>query len=257
MARTKSLNFGKLNAELFDGDEAINPLLAVANITEITVNGKPVPASEAPIGDRIRALAKVNPIGNDAQPVSFALEANDALSKENESLKAESAKDQSTIASLTKENAQLRTDAETAKNALQKVEASNAELKVRLDAAIAEYTKASKALAEFNTELSKFCVDAGCLDLQLPDDALKPDKLAAAEKVSIPDKFKAYSGAVHSAVAKTGISVGQLPNQGVGNFSAAQAGLIAKLESITDPRERATFFKQHKDQIFAATRAMR
>jgi len=85
MARNKSDIF-KNTAEIFAADAPILPLLVAANISTINVDGKAVPAAEAPLNLQIAALGAVKATGSTTQDSAQLIEANGQLAAQKDKL---------------------------------------------------------------------------------------------------------------------------------------------------------------------------
>mgnify|MGYP001354181235 FL=1 len=93
--------------------------------------------------------------------------------------------------------------------------------KVVLTGQITELTSklatATETVNSFNAELSKACVAGNILELKGDDDKPLPPETppetttAAALKVPVLEKFRAYQGSLNAAFAKAGLSISSLP----------------------------------------------
>lgn len=213
----KIFNILKANAEIAGADAAITPALATAGITVIKVEGKDVPAGEAPLAAKISALLAVAPPGASTQQISDVLLSNDALSKQLETVTAENVLNKASAQALTTEKATLNLSLTTANASVNALTASNADLANRNKIAGEQFAAKQGELIAVNRDISRLCVSANCLELvgedgkPLAKDATDEQKLAAADKVPVADKLKAFSGAVNAAMAKTGLSFATLP----------------------------------------------
>jgi len=221
MARKQIFNPIKLHSELAAADSAINPLLEAAKITTIKVDGKDTPASEAPVGDRVLALSAVSKSAVGNVDMSELIAANDALSKQHEKATADLAIANSSVTKLQGDVSKLTSDLQTSQASVNTLTAANAELQNRHDASIRQVSELTKQVSGINAEVSKLCLEYGCLDLTTEDgkllakDASADEKLAAANRVPIADKLKASKGAVNAAMNKLGLPVGDLPAPGM------------------------------------------
>lgn len=240
MARKKSLNVIGLNAELSASDSAIDPLLEQANITSIKVEGRDVPAGDAPMPDKIRALAAVTNASNVNQDMSELIQSNEVVSRENDRLTVENARLSSANATLTGENSQLKSDKATLVAANSKLTADAGELGVRHEATLSQVTRVTGQMQTLNADISKACLKFNCLDLTdadgkaLPKDATEAQKQVAADRLPANEKLSAIGGAVNAALAKTNVSVALLPAAGV-----TQTGTQQKAEPKGRERMKA------------------
>lgn len=251
MPKKSFWNIGKANAEITAADSAIDPALAAAKISVIKVDGRDIPAHEAPLADKITALLAVAAPQAAAHDMSELVVTNDQLSKQIDRLTDENVKISAGNAALTQENVQLKADLETAKASIASLTASEAELSVRHEAALSQVSKSTEKFNNLNREISAACLKAGCLDVSGENEA---EKLAAADAIEPSVKLAAYAGAVNTAVARIGVTMPAPAAGGTSNPNLAQTNLIAKLDAIKDPVERAKFFRENKAALATAAR---
>lgn len=259
MAKLSFWNIRHAQAAITAADEAIEPALSKANITTIKVEGRDVPASEAPLADRIRAVLAVSSPQTSSQDMSELVATNDTLARRIEVLETENAQLKAGNAALTTENVQLKGELATALTSVESLTASNAELNVRHEAALRQVADGVSAANQVNTRVSEMCVAACCIELPVPATATREQKIAAAKDVPVLDKLKAYEGAVNSAVARIGANAPAVPN-GAPTGASLELGHRSTLEryhAISDPKEKVAHYRKHKDAIDAAYRAAR
>jgi hypothetical protein len=256
MGNFKFFNIGKANAEIESAEAAIAPAIAKSNITTITVDGKPMAAGDAPLAAKISALLAANPPGAGAQNVSDVLVSNDILAKQLEKVSGENALAQTSVGNLLREKAALETTVEEALASVGTLTAEKADLNNRLTAAMNQFSASAREMTGFNDQLSKLCLDAGCLELGLAVDASAEQKQAAAAAIPVGDKLKSYQGAVNAALARLGIDAAKVPNGGPGasGQSVTQIAIAKQYAAITDPTERVRFYRANKDAIDAGYR---
>lgn len=217
MAKISIFNIGKANAAISDAQAALAPALAKAGISTIAVDGKTVPAAEAPLASQITALIGAQPVVADSQSAAEAIASNDLISKELDAAQAQLALKTTAVETLTRSNADLTSRLSTAEATVQDLTVKNGVMKTERDAAVAEYGKVSEQLTAQKTALAQRCLAVGCLDLigedgkPLAKDATDTVKLAAAMKLSHGDLFKAHNGALNAAAAKMGIVFAEIP----------------------------------------------
>jgi chromosome segregation ATPase len=217
MARKQSWNPGKLNAELSASDEAINPLLASANIASIKVNGADVPASEAPLQDRIKALGDVTKAGAKSADAVELATLNGQITAQLEKAESELAVAKSSVATLTQEKSTLSAELSTATASVSKLTADNAELGNRNTTLAKELETSAGKINSTNAEISKQCIAVNCLTLTdgegkpLAKDATEAQKIEAANKVPVAEKITALMGAIHSSAASIGVDLKKVP----------------------------------------------
>lgn len=247
MAKHTIWNIGKANAEISAADSAINPLLEVAKITTLKVDGKDVPASDAPLADKILALAAVSKPGAGTQDVSELIATNDSVARQLTETSDRLSVANASVAKLQLDNSKLSSDLATAQSSVNNLTASNAELQNRHDASIRQVGDLTKQANAVNAEISRLCLDYGCLDLTgedgkpLAKDASADDKLAAANRIPVADKLKASKGAVNAAVRNLGLPANQLPAGGAPSAQAEKKELrgrdrmkaAMKIEGVT------------------------
>jgi len=254
MPKKSFWNIGKANAEITAADSAIDPALANAKITTLKVDGRDVPASEAPLASKISALLSVASPQAAAQDISELVVTNDQLSKQIEKVSDENTRVASGNAALTQENVQVKSDLDTAKASIASLTASNSELNVRHEAALRQVADSSAKFNALNTKISKACLTANCLEL--PKDADTDEKkLEAANAIKPEDKLIAYEGAVTAAMANVGITA-KVPNGNGKVVSITAKNVIAKHEAITDSTEKIRNYRANKQAIDAAYREL-
>lgn len=213
-------NISKANAQLQAGHEAIDPALASAKISTLKVDGKDVPASEAPLSVKIAALANLTAAGEKSQDVSELIATNGHIAAKVETLEGDLATAQGLVASQTQKISALEGQLATASATVDRQTASGAQDGMLLKASNGEVSRLTKEIAAVNTDLSKLCLEYGCLDLTTVDgkllakDAAEDVKLEAANRVPIADKLKASKGAVNAAMRNLGLNTNQLPAGG-------------------------------------------
>lgn len=225
MARKLNWNPKSQHAELCAADIAITALLAAAEITSIKMNGKDVPASEAPLEDRIKAYGAISKPGAVTADMSELVTTNDNLSAENTRLEAENTRTKAALDGATQKLAQAQTDLQTTKNSLDTQTAQYSELAVRHEAAIRQVGEWTGKYNGLKSEISRRCLAEGCLtDLRnakgelLPSTASAEEKQAAADLNKPEDNLKSLcdfnKGQVNQAMAKLGVDVSQIPAGG-------------------------------------------
>lgn len=253
MPKKSFWNIGKANAEITAADSAIDPALANAKITTLKVDGRDVPAHEAPLASKISALLSVAAPGVAAQDISELVVTNDQLSKQIEKVSDENTQLAAGNAALTQENVQTKADLVTAKASIESLTASQSELSVRHEAALNQVSASTTKFNALNTKISQACITAGCLEL--PKDADTDEKkLEAANAIKPEDKLTAYEGAVNAAVARIGDGNGKVPNGNGKVISLSANNVIAKYEAITDSTEKIRHYRANKQAIDAAYR---
>lgn len=230
MAKISIFNIGKANAEIDAACAALAPALAKAGISTIAVDGKTVPAADAPLSAQISALLAAQPVVADSQNAAEALASNELISSELTKTKTDLALKITAVESLTRDKTDLTEKLSTANATVQDLTTKNNVLTTERDACSSQFGQASKDLTAQKTELASLAIAAGCLDLK--DGAGKPFaadgagaalKLSAAMKLSHGDLLKAYRGAVNAAIAQTG-------GNPIEAISAPPAGHAAKPE---------------------------
>lgn len=253
-------NVTKLEAAIEATDAVLNAALAKANVLTVSVDGKSVAMSEAPLADKARALIALNPVGESQQTVNELHVTNAGLAARLEAISNERDTANASLGALQLDKRNLTTRAEAAEASVQTLTAEKGQLGVQLRAAQSEFERVSKEQSAFNTELSKVCLAVGCLQLTdaggaaLSPNATEAAKLEAANRIPVGDKLKAYQGAVNQAITATGVTVASLP--GAGMAQQATGNILAELEAIKDPTERARFRIKHSSAIFAAAKAL-
>lgn len=209
----KFWNIVKANQALDAAEQALAPHLEKAGIKSISIDGKSVSLSEAPLSSKISALVAAQPVVAESASAAEALVSNELISKKLEETETALAIKTTAVDGLTRDKAELA-------DKLTKSEAAVADLTSKLstctierDSAVNQYNAVSKLNTAQKSALVARCIAANCLDFTaLSKDATEADKTASAEKLSFDDLFKAYNGAVNAAVAKTGVSFAAIPS---------------------------------------------
>ena len=111
----KIFDIKRSNALLDAAAAAISPALVKAGISTVTVDGKAVAASEAPLADQIKALIAAAPVQADSQNAAEALVSNELIAKELETAQTSLAVKTTAVETLTKTNVSIQQRAETAR----------------------------------------------------------------------------------------------------------------------------------------------
>lgn len=201
----------KANAELSSAEEAMKPDLEKAGITSAQREGKTIPIAEATLAEKYAALRASQPSGTDLEGRASLLESNHVIATRCDKAETDLAIAQTNVATLTRENATLKTSNETHEASVATLTAEKSNQINLRDAAVKENSRLEKECSVWNTELSKLCIAANCLDLKLDEKASAEQKLAAAQAVPWSEKLTAYRGAVNAAIAKTGVSFDTMP----------------------------------------------
>lgn len=233
MARKQSWNVGKLNAELTASDAAINPLLESAKITSIKVDGKEVPASEAPLPDRIKAYSDVAKSGATSADAVELAELNGQVTAQLEKASGELALAQASVSTLTQEKSRLTSDLATAQASVTKLTADNAELGSRNTTLAKELESSAGRLNTQKLALARKCVACNAVEFKGADgkaltaEASDADLLAASKELTFDSLMASFSGAVNLAMNKTGVSLFAVPGEKpkAGETKSATEGL--------------------------------
>lgn len=252
-------NIKKANEELEAVDAILQPALAKAKVTHaMRKDGQSVSIAEASRSERLTALFAASPVGEGQQQAADLLVSNAHLAERLEKSESDLQVATATVGGLQFEKRNLTTRAETAEASVQNLTNEKAQKQVELDAAIKENARITGNLNAVNTELSRMCLQAGCLSLTkdgqpLPATASDAEKLAVAEAIPAAEKLTAYKGAVHLVLSRLGVNTISVPNGGptASRANLSEHNLLAKLDAIKDPAERAAFVKKHRSELFA------
>jgi len=203
-------NIGKANAEINSGHEAADAALIAAKITTLKVDGKDIPAAEAPLAVKIAAVSALISSGDKSQDVSELIASNGQIAAQVEELQGKLTVANATISASTQKISVLESELATNKASVQTLTADLTTHKNLLKASNDEASRVTGIANSQKLTLAKRCIAAGCIDFA--KDATEADKVAAAEKMSYDDLDKAYAGAVNAAVAKTGVSFATIPS---------------------------------------------
>lgn len=217
--QTLSLNFKALNAELHASDASVDPLLVSAKITTIKVDGKDVPAHEAPLPNKIAALGALLATGDKTVDDANLIAANGQLAGQVEKLTNDLTSVQATLAATNQKLTTAEGALAVAQASVTALTAEKANLTNLLEAGNKENARLTGELAETKTALARECLAVGCLSLAGADnkplaaDAPEAEKLSAAVKLPFTGLLTSFKGAVNAALAKTGVAFGTLPGQ--------------------------------------------
>jgi NTP pyrophosphatase (non-canonical NTP hydrolase) len=135
--------------------------------------------------------------------------------------------------------------------------ASNDEISTKISAVSAENTKLQASVTELTTAKtnlgSELTAVTSALTVACTQMGVGTDEEVA--KLSNPDKVAKLQSSVVKAVAGIGIKPDEIPAASAGSANApSKSGVMAKLEKITDPRERTKFIKANRSALFAAAK---
>ncbi len=216
MARNQ-FNLKRNHAELCAADTAIAPLLVAAKITTISVDGKDVAASDAPLSAQIAALGRVMATGDKTEDSAALISANGELAAQVEAADGKRIAAEATVASHAQKIIELSGQLTVANDSITTLTAKNLETSNLLASTTAAGERLTKQLAEQKTELAKDCLAVGCLVLTGADgkplavDASEETRLTAALALPHADLSKSYKGALHAAASKVGVDLFHKP----------------------------------------------
>ena len=207
------------NKEIDAAHAALGPILSGANVSTISVGGKPVSIADADLllADKIVAIGSLIKADSSDKNVADLVVSNGQVADQLKEVSNKLAVTEATNGRLTSENSTLRSDLTVATNSLQKMTADAATSAMSLKTSNEQLADRIRDLNGANEQISRLCLDYDCLILTdtegkpLAKDAADADKLAAANRVSIADKIKASRGAVNSAMARTGVNSTLIP----------------------------------------------
>lgn len=219
MERKLSWNPRTLQSELLASDESIAKLLVAAKITSLKVDGKDVPAADAPLNTKIEALGSLLNTGNVTQDSAELIAVNGQLAAQVDKVSGELVASQATVTSQLAKITELNNDLTVQKASVASLTADRAQLSNSLDAAVKETSRVVAGANLVNAELSKRCLNFNAIPnlteadgkTPLATNATQDQKLAALDRVSATEKLTLIDGAVNSAMARLGISTSTLP----------------------------------------------
>lgn len=254
----KFYNIAKANAEIQSAEETLAPALEKSGVKTISIEGKTVALSDAPLAAKISTLLSAQPVVSGAQTAAEAIQSNDLIATELEKTNTRLALQDTAVESLSREKSDLSGKLAVADSALQDLTVKNGVLISERDAAVRQFNANAQTISSFNTELSQMCLAVGCVELKdekgllLAADSDAASRLAAADRIPVADKLKSYQGAVNSALTRVGVSVERLPSGNGNTRSVSTVAALQKYESITDPTERVNFYRANKAAIDAS-----
>jgi hypothetical protein len=242
------LNFKRNHADVVAAESAIAPILKSANINTISIEGKEVSASDAPLASKIVALGKLIATGDKTEDSAAAIQANGELAAQLEASEGKLVAANSTIAAQTQKINDLTGKLNTATDSVNTLNARNTELGTLLKASTEEGIRLT---AQANTQklyLAKDCLAWGCVDFKgadgkpLAKDASDAEITKAAEAISFADLNTAKNGAINSNMAKLGVSVATLPGAPAATTTSKPVMARAAFLAL-DPKAQSNFFK--------------
>lgn len=260
MAKISIWNIGKANAELNATADVLAPALAKAGVQTIAVDGKAVPAAEAPVSLQVAALLTAQPAVDGAQNAAEALVSNELISKELETTKTELALKVTAVESLSRDKAALETRVTTAEASVQSLTTQLGVMKTERDACSNQHAEAAKQVREQKLSLARKCVQCGCVEFKGADgkvlaaDCSDADLTAASQDLAFASLADAYSGALNVAASKVGVSLTSIPAGSAGSLNISQKNVLAQYEQITDPQAKTKFYRENKSAIDSAFR---
>lgn len=260
MSKHQFWNIGKANAEISSAHEAADATLESAKITSLKVDGKDMPASDAPLAVKIVACRALIASGEKTQDVSELVATNGQIAAQAEELSGKLALAQATIASQNQKISEQGAQLSSANASVSELTAKTAQLQTSLDASNKEAARLAGHVNGVNEDISRMCLDFGCLDLGLKADATEAQKIEAANKLKESDKLNTARGAVASAVSRIGLAAPAAPST-LGSASSptqavAHSAILAQYDAIKDPAERTRFYRANASKIFSAMKAL-
>lgn len=259
MPRQFSLNVKANHSELTAADEAISALLQSAKITTITVNGKEVAASDAPLPDRIKALGAVLKLGNSTEAEANLIALNGQLADQNEKLQTEQGKQSAALASVNQQLSEANANLSIERASVTTLTTKNTELDTLLKAANTENARLTGENQKINRLVSEQGIAFGCLDLVQDGKVLNAthpldQRLKVADDIPVADKLKAISGALNLAASRIGVNPTDVPGGPSKPAGSQENLLLAKLNATTDPVEKTRLRRENMDKMRAGFR---
>lgn len=250
------LNFKKNHADVVAAESALAPILKASNITSISVDGKEVSASDAPLAAKIVALGKLIATGDKTEDSAAAIQANGELAAQLEASEGKLLAANATISAQTQKINEITGQLTVAKDSVTTLTARNTELGTLLKASTDEGIRLTAAVNAQKLALAKDCLAWGCVEFKgvdgkpLAQDASDSDLAKAAEAMSFAELNTAKNGAINSSMSKMGVNLGKLPTTAATVVSGAPKMTRKDLEALS-PKEQSAFFAA-KGQIITA-----
>ena len=217
MAKISIFNVGKANAIIDSANAAADAGLTSAKITTLKVDGKDVPAVEAPLDAKISAVSALVTSGDKTQDVSELIASNGQIAAQVEDLTAKNVTLTATSSAQVQKITALETELALSKTSVATLTAEVSGSKNLLAASGNENVRVTGLLNAANAEISKQCIAVNCLTLTdgdgkpLVKDATDAAKLEAANKIPVAEKITALMGAIHSSAANIGVDLKKVP----------------------------------------------
>lgn len=218
MARKHSWNPATNHAELNAIEAALLPQLKAAGVETVTIAGKAVAISEAPLSELAKALAALNPIAENAQGENERVVAMADMANRLEKAEADLTTANATMGGLRVELRDATTRATTAEGTVQRMTAERTEVDLQVRSLQSENARLTGEFSAINNGLSQFCLDVNCLsDLKdaggkiLATTATAAEKLSAANLIKPAERLASAKGAVNTTLAKLGVDTTKVP----------------------------------------------
>jgi hypothetical protein len=251
MAKHTFWNIGKANSEISTGHEEADKILTAAKISTLNVDGKDVPATDAPLAVKISAVSALLNSGDKTQDVSELIASNGVIAAQVEELTGKLTVANASVQSLSREKTDLEGRLSTATASVDRLTTEAGTNKNLLESSNKEVSRVSKEVTSQKTALARLCIRTGCLDLKaddgaaFPADASEDVKVAAVMKITdgrevftFENLVTAYSGALNAAAARVGVKLETVPSGGGG--APANKGQKLSLDAEIAQRKAAT-----------------
>ena len=225
MARN-SLNFKKNNAELVSADAAIAPILVSAKILTIPVEGKDVPASDAPLDARITAIGKLISTGDKTEDSAALISANGQLASQAEAAEAKLVAEKASVAAQASRIIELSGQLNIANDSVTTLTAKNLETSNLLRTTTDAGTRLTSEVASQKLAIARACLKCAAVVFNGTDgkalaaDCSDADLAVSSKDMTFDSMVASYSGALHAAAGKLGITLASVPSTGTQTVNA-------------------------------------
>lgn len=128
--------------------------------------------------------------------------------------------------------------------------ASNDEISKQLSDAKSALETAKTNLSDKSAAFDLLTTNYNSLSTEL-DAACVAAKCEVAEGATPSEKLASLTGAVSSAIAKTGVNISVLPKASTATAPGATNSILAEYNAISDPVARTVFYRKNKAALLA------
>lgn len=243
------LNFKKNHADVVAAEAAIAPLLVSAKISTIRVGDKDVSAADAPLASKIEALGKLIATGDKTEDNAEAISANGILAGQNEKLSSELVAERATVAAQSQKIIELTGKLTVANDSLTRETADHLATKNLLKTTTDAGVRLTSEVAAQKLTVARACIKCAAVEFKGADgkalaaDCSDSDLATASKDMTFNSMTDAYSGALHAAAGKLGITLATVPTGGTQTTAAKKLTATEEIRQAVLAEKRAGTWK--------------